>query len=258
MSMYTVSTVVFLFGVMLLCVGLIMIMLGLGAARERRILERTEVVPLGSWRERRRLAADGVTDFGAAGQVTAPVSNAVCAWYEAELRRTPPRGHHNEDVDVDRVWRDHTAHLPVLRDGTGAIVIGEELLSRAPNQDDPVVTVTTTRKVDETDPLLTLDFLADAHRDLRLFESLELVETRLDAGVAVFAVGQAVSHQGQLRFAAAPGRLTILTTDNAATVIERRRTSAAGSRSMARGFLGTGVIVAAIGLLGVVVFVPAG
>ena len=78
------------------------------------------------------------------------------------------------------------------------------------------------------------------------------------AGVAVFAIGQAVPHQGQFRLAAARGPLTILTTDTSTTVVERRRKAADSSRSMAKGLLGAGAIMTAIGVLGMVVFVPTG
>jgi hypothetical protein len=256
--MYTVSAVVLLFGVMLAGCGLTMIMLGLGDARARRIVEGTPVVPLGDWRPGRRLATNAVTDFGAAGRVIAPVSGVVCAWYRAELRRTPPRGQHNEHSEHDLVWWDHAADLPVLHDGTGGILIGEELLQRTANRDDPVATVTTTRTVDDTQPHLMPDFLPENLSKTRLFEGLELVETRLDAGVAVFAIGQAVPHQGQFRLAAARGPLTILTTDTSTTVVERRRKAAESSRSMAKGLLGAGAIMTAIGVLGMVVFVPTG
>ena len=256
--MFTVSTVVLLIGATLLGCGLISIVLGLGEARQRRIVERTQVVPLGAWQPGRRLAANAVTDFGTAGPVIAPVSGAVCAWYAAELRRTPPRGLDTEHIDEDTLWRDHTAQLPMLRDDTGGILIGEEMLARTLNRDDPVVTVTTTRKVDHQQPHQMPDFLPDAYRDTRFYEQLELVETRLDAGVSVFVLGQAVQHRGHLRFAAAHGPLTILTTDSSATVRERRRKAPEGSRSMAVGFLVAGPIVTTIGVLGMVMFLPTG
>ena len=124
-----------------------------------------------------RSAANAVTDFGTAGPVVAPVGGAVCAWYAAELRRTPPRGLDTEHVNEDTLRRDHTAQLPMLRDVTGRIFIGEELLARARNRDDPVVTVTTTRKVDHKQPHQMPDFLPDNYRDTRV---LRAARTRRD------------------------------------------------------------------------------
>jgi hypothetical protein len=249
MSMYVFLAVSYI-GLISLIVGVGAIVLGAGEARARRIVERTPAVPLGSWPPRRRLAANAVTDFGAAGPVVAPVSGVACTWFVAELNRKPARGFDTEYSDEDTLWRHHMSDLPIVRDGSGRLLIGDELLERPPHREHPLVTVTTTREYRHDQLHEVPDFLPPNYHDTRSHESLELTETRLDSGVPVFLIGQAVRHHGGPRLAAARGPVTILTSDTSAAVVRRLQDARRNSRSLAKGLLISGAIIAAIGVAG--------
>lgn len=248
MAVITLGTVALLFGLCFLIASGTSLALKAGANRARRIVERTPVTPVATWRPgRQRVAALGTTAFGAAGPVTAPVSGTEAAWYRLRLVREPSRSKAEDPPPEDVLFTAESPAPPLLTDSSGSVLIDPELLVGAPNLDDPIVTQLAFRVLGpgSTDPAANLVPRA-LIEDVRLGETVRLWEIRLAAGKQVYAVGSAGRRQGSVLLTAARrGRFTVLTSDERSTVIARRRTNAAEARSMAITLGKLGLIVTA-------------
>ena len=256
--MFTTSVVVLLLGLACLSVAATAALLGHGAERSRRIIERTSLTELGSWRPgRRRLAALGTTEFGPRGRQVAPISGRECTWYEAELVRMPPRGFDTEYIYEDTLWRNVSSGLATLADPSGRALISADLLRRPPNRDDPAITTRTHTRIEHNQLDRVPAFISrEKVADTRHSEYLELREIYLAPGITVFAIGRAVRLAQELTLVASRGAVTILTSDPPDRVAERRRTDAAESRWLARGMLVAGSVLFAVGVAGMVAFLP--
>jgi hypothetical protein len=248
--MVTAGTLLLLLGACLLITSATSLALKAGASRARKIIERTPVTPVATWRPgRARVAALGTTSFGPGGPVVAPLSGIEVAWYRLQLLREPSRSK-DETPPPHDVLVDSSSAAPALADSSGSVLIDPRLLVEPPNLDDPIVTQLAFHVVEpgSAHPAMALvpgKFLAD----LRSYETLKLWETRLAAGKQAYAVGSAGRDKGSVVLAPSRGgSFSVLTPDERSTVLERRRTGSREARALA----------VTLGKLGLVVSVAAG
>lgn len=244
--MATVSALVLFLGIALLSSGIVAGLLGLGAARSRRVVGRLRPVPLSQWRTGpgRQAAAGWIKG----GPVTAPVTQVKCAWYTASLVRRPPRGFDTEYVHEDTLWQDEALYLPVLSDGSAGLPLHKDLLVRPPTADPPI-TVTTRRTFDHTQTHLIPRHLPPVH-DVRDYEEVELTEIRVDAGTEVFAIATAVRVGRQTFIGPGLATETILTTDGPDDVAARREANQVDAHWVGVRLAFVGLAVMVLGLSG--------
>ncbi|MEV4625278.1 hypothetical protein AB0J90_03155 [Micromonospora sp. NPDC049523] len=250
--MLTFAALVLGLGFCLLIVSGIAILLRWGEARQRRILERTPLVPCAHWRPgRQRMAATGMITAGPAGLVVAPVTGTTCAWYAVELVRDPSRRYDDSVTSVDHLWAQEAPGPPALQDPTGRLLVDPRLLRRPSTDGDPPITTTTVRRYRRDDEHLVPAFIPrETFTGTRKHETLVLTELIVPAGQLVHAVGSARSDGVYTVLTASRrGPVTVLTTDSAEQVHHRRITAMADSRMVARSFSLIGVAVIAVASL---------
>lgn len=250
--MVTIGTLALLLGICLIITSLTSLALKAGANRARRIVERTPVTPVGTWRPGRdRVAALGTTAPGPAGPVVAPLSGVESAWYRIQLLRVPSRSDGASVPPHDVLFEAFSPGLPALADSSGSVLIDAGLLGEPPNLDDPIVTQLAYRRLGpgSTDPAAALvpRKLLD---DVRSYETVTLWETRLVAGRQAYAVGSAGKSKGSVILTPSRGgSFSVLTSDERSTVIARRRTHAGEARSLAITLGRLGLVVTAAAAL---------
>lgn len=250
--MVTAGTLVSLLGICLLIASGTSLLLRMGSQRARRLVERTAITPVATWRPgQKRVAALGTVDFGPGGPVSAPVSQVECAWYRIRLVRSPSRSRDESPPPEDILFTLAAPDPPALSDRSGTVLIDPALLVEAPNLDDPLVPQLAYRVLgsDPADPIASLvprQFLDDVRKG----ETLQLWEIRLVAGRQVYALGSAGRRKGSIMLKPARhGLFTVFTTDERSTVIERRRTNAAEARGLAILLGKAGMVITAAGSL---------
>ncbi|WP_326556332.1 hypothetical protein [Micromonospora sp. NBC_01796] len=244
--MFTFAALLFGLGLCLLVVSGIAVLLRWGEARQRRILERTPLVPFADWRPgRRRMAAAGMVTAGPAGLVVSPVTGTTCAWYAVDLVRDPSRRYDDSATSVDHLWAQEAPGPPALQDHTGQLLLDPRLLRRQSTDGDPPITTTTVRRYRRDDENLVPAIVPrDTFVGTRKHETLVLTELVVPAGRLVYAVGSARTDGGYTVLAASRrGPVTVLTTDTGEQVHHRRINAMADSRMMARAFSLTGLAV---------------
>ena len=245
--MLTIVVGALLLGVCLIITSVTSLVLKASHNRERKSVIRTAVTAIGTWRAgMSRVAAVGQTAYGPAGPFVAPVSGEQCAWFTTSLIRTPSRRFDDSDPVEDILWNMTTPAPPALRDATGIVLIDPLLLATAPNLLDPVATKMTLRVYEKQTASTAPRFVPrEFVSDVRSSETLRLWETWIPAGVDVYALGS-VDRAGHDLMLRPRSGLTIFTTDDAPTVIDRRRREAIDSRKLAL-FLGRfGLIITVI------------
>jgi hypothetical protein len=247
----TFAALLFGLGCALLVVGGVAVLLRWGEARQRRILERTPLVPTAQWHPgRHRLALAGTTTAGPAGLVVSPITGTTCAWYALELVREPSRRYDDTASSGDHLWAQEAPGPPALQDHTGHLLVDPRLLRRRSTDGDPLITTTTVWRYgrDDEDSVPAIVprnvFVGTAKH-----ETLVLTELIVHAGQRVYAVGSARSVNGQTVLGASRhGPVTVLTTDTGEQVLARRVAAIADSRMVARTFGIIGVVVIAVAL----------
>jgi hypothetical protein len=238
----TVVSLVLAGGVGLLIFTGIVQLLHLGDLRALRVIRRTPVTPIGSWRPGTgRVAAAGAILDGPAGPQTGPVSGERCAWFRVTLVRTPARGW-NEDIHEDVLLDFRTPGPPVLGDRSGHAVLDARLFED-PEQSEPALTEKTTLVHRRAAPVALPDFVTgDPVRDLRRGETLTLTEVRVPYAREVYALALPVREPLTL---IRPQGLTVLTPGTREHVLALRRRSITDLRWISRGAGLTGLVLTA-------------
>jgi hypothetical protein len=246
--MVTVGALALLLGSCLLIASATSLVLKAGANCSRRLVERTTITPIGTWRPGKgRVAALGTTAIGPGGPVVGPVSGIECAWFAVQLVRTPSRSQAETVPPHDVLVNVSSTMPPALADSSGSVLIDPVLLTEAPNLDDPIVTDVTVRLVYSSlpnpAPSVIPRKLID---DTRSGESLGVVETRLDPGRQAYALGSAGKYKGSVMLKPPRrGNFSVLTADERSTVLARRRANAQKARSLAITLGRAGLVVTA-------------
>jgi hypothetical protein len=238
----TIAVLALMLGACLLIAALTSLLLKASGTRQRRLVTRTPVTPLGQLRSgMSRVAAVGTTAYGPDGPVTAPVSGEQCAWFRLRLIRSPSR--HKDEVGGEDVLLERLARtVPALTDASGTVPIDPRILTEPPNLDDPVVTEQTVRLLSRDSAAEWASLIpANLIEDKRGHETLQLWETRLPAGKRIFVLAR--TGRGPVL---EPAGFTVFTTDDAEAVRGRRQERITSASHLIR-FLGvSGLVIIAL------------
>jgi hypothetical protein len=182
--MAVAAAIVMLVGVCMVGVTGIFALLSVGNLRMARRLRRTPPTPIGSWRDG-PVAAEAMTEFGAAGRQIAPLSGAECAWFH-----TTATCYRSGDSDGDLTWRadvGRTPAHPALADGTARVPVDPRVLSGH----GPAATESTSKEyVHKRDGVPPAWVPAEMARRIRHGDRVVVSEVRLPRGRPVYALAR--------------------------------------------------------------------